>query len=49
MVSPIGGNVVDDKGWDEKVISTAMEASSSYTRYAKDTSNHHSGLSRDGI
>ena len=29
MVSPMGGNVGDDKGWDEKVISTAMDAGSS--------------------
>ena len=26
MVSPMGGNVGDDKGWDKKVISTAMSA-----------------------
>ena len=36
MVSPMGGNVGDDKGWDEKVISTAMEAGSGDTKYAKD-------------
>ena len=29
MVSPMGCNVEDDKGWDEKVISTTMDASSS--------------------
>ena len=28
MVSPMEGNVGDDKGWDEKVISTAMDAGS---------------------
>ena len=28
MVSPMGGNVRDDKGWDEKVISIAMDAGS---------------------
>ena len=38
MVSPMGGNVGDDKGWDEKVISTAMAAGSSNTRYGKDVS-----------
>ena len=27
-VSPMGGNVGDDKGWDDKVISTVMEAGS---------------------
>ena len=26
--SPMGGNVGDDKGWNKKVISTAMDASS---------------------
>ena len=26
MVSPMGGNVGDDKGRDEKVISTTMDA-----------------------
>ena len=31
MVSPMGGNVGDDKGWDDKVISTAMEAGSGNT------------------
>ena len=36
MVSPMGGNVWDDKGWDEKVISTAMEAGSGDTGYGKD-------------
>ena len=36
MVSPIRGNVGDDKGWDEKVISTAMETGSSYTEYGND-------------
>ena len=25
MVLSMGGNVGDDKGWDEKVISTAMD------------------------
>ena len=32
----MGGNVEDDKGWDDKVISTAMEADSSNTGYGKD-------------
>ena len=36
MVSPMGGNVRDDKGGDEKVISTAMVAGFGDTRYAKD-------------
>ena len=36
MVSSMGGNVVDDKGCDEKVISTAMDASSGDTGYGKD-------------
>ena len=35
MVSPIGGNVGDDKGWDDKVISTAMVVGSSDTGYGK--------------
>ena len=29
MVSPMGSNVGDDKGWDEKVIFTTMGAGSS--------------------
>ena len=36
MVSPMGGDVGDDKGCDEKVISTAMDTSSSDTGYGKD-------------
>ena len=36
MVSPIGGNVEDDKGWDEKVISTAMDTGSGDIGYGKD-------------
>ena len=36
MVSPMGGNVGDDKGWDEKVISTAMDTSSGDNGYGKD-------------
>ena len=36
MVSPMGGNVGDDKGWDDKVISTAMEAGFGDTGYGKD-------------
>ena len=36
MVSSMGGNVGDDKGGDEKVISTAMDASSGHTGYGKD-------------
>ena len=35
-VSSMGGNVGDDKGWDDKVIYTAMEAGSSDTRDGKD-------------
>ena len=35
MVSPMGGNVRDDKGWNDKVISTAMEAGSYDTEYGK--------------
>ena len=35
MVSPMGGNVGDDKGWDGNVISTAMEAGSGDTGYCK--------------
>ena len=34
-MSPMGGNVEDDKGWDEKVISTAMEAGCGDTGYGK--------------
>ena len=29
-------NVGDNKGWDDKVISTAVEAGSGDTRYGKD-------------
>ena len=36
MVSPMGDNVGDDKGWDEKVISTAMDAGSGDIEYGKD-------------
>ena len=36
MVSPMGGNVWNDKGWDEKVISTTIEAGSGDTGYGKD-------------
>ena len=36
MVSSMGGTVGDDKGCDEKVISTAMDAGSSDTIYGKD-------------
>ena len=36
MVSPMGGNVGDDKLWDEKVISTATEAGSGDIGYGKD-------------
>ena len=36
MVSPMGGNVGDDKGWDDKVISTAMETGSGDIGYGKD-------------
>ena len=36
MVSPMGDNVEDDKGWDDKVISTAMEVGSGDTGYGKD-------------
>ena len=36
MVSSMGGNVGDDKGWDDKVISIAMETGSSDTGDGKD-------------
>ena len=36
MVSPMGGNIGVDKGWDDKVISIVMEADSSDTGYGKD-------------
>ena len=38
MVSLMGGNVGDDKGWDEKVISTVMDigSGSSDNGYGKD-------------
>ena len=36
MVLPMGGNVGDDKGWDDKVISAAMEDGSSDIGYGKD-------------
>ena len=36
MVSPKRGNVGDDKGWDENVISNAMEAGSGDTEYGND-------------
>ena len=36
MVSLMGGNVGDDKGWDDKVISTAMEVGFGDTEYGKD-------------
>ena len=35
-MSPMGGNIGDDKGWDEKVISTTMDAASDDTGYGKD-------------
>ena len=35
-VSLMGGNVGDDKGWDDKVISNAMEANTGDTRDGKD-------------
>ena len=35
-MSPMGGNVGDDKGWDDKVIPTGMEVGSSDTGYGKD-------------
>ena len=35
MMSPMGGNVRDDKGWDDKGISTVMEAGSGDTGYGK--------------
>ena len=38
MVSPIGGNVGDNKGWDDKVISTVVEVGSGDTGYGKDVS-----------
>ena len=36
MVSSIGGNVDDDKGCDEKMISTTIGAGSGDTGYGKD-------------
>ena len=36
MVSLMRGNVGDDKGWDDKVISTAMEVGFDNTVYGKD-------------
>ena len=36
MVSSMGGNIGDYKGWDDKVISTSMEASSDDTKDGKD-------------
>ena len=36
MVSPMGDNVGDDKGWDDKLISTTMEAGFGDTGYGKD-------------
>ena len=36
MVSLMGGNVRDDKGWDDKVISTTIEAGYDDTGYGKD-------------
>ena len=36
MVSLMGGNEGDDKGWDDKVISTAMEVGSGNTGDGKD-------------
>ena len=36
MALSMGGNVGDDKGWDDKVISTAMEGGSGDTGDGKD-------------
>ena len=36
MGSLMGGNVGDDKGWDDKVISTSLEARSGITEDGKD-------------
>ena len=36
MVSPMGDNVRDDKRWDDKVISTVMEAGSGDIGNGKD-------------
>ena len=36
MVLSMGGNVEDDKGWDDKVISTVMEVDSGNTEDGKD-------------
>ena len=36
MVSSMGGNIWDDIGCDDNVISTAMDAVSSDTRYGID-------------
>ena len=35
MVSSMGGNVGDDKGWDDKVLSTDTEAGSDDTDMVK--------------
>ena len=36
MVSSMGSNIGDDKGWDDKVISTTMEVGSIDTGDGKD-------------
>ena len=36
MVSPMRGNVEDDKLWEDKVISAAMEVDSNDSGYGKD-------------
>ena len=38
MVSSMGCNVGDDKGWDEKVISTPMDTGYGDTGYGKNVS-----------
>ena len=35
VVSPMGGNIRDDKWWDDKVISTTMEVGFDDTGYGK--------------
>ena len=36
MVSPMGGNIADDKGCDKKVICTAMDVGFGNIGYGKD-------------
>ena len=48
LISLMGGNVGDEKWWDDKVISTVMEASSSDTRDGKDVATPESSPTRPG-